>query len=178
MNIATVIGILFGLGILSFATYQSTDSIMVFLNLPGFAIVLGGTIAATFICYPLKEVLQVFRVFIIALQREDLPIGNYISELVYLAKKSSTKGKIQLEKELSGIENYFLQDGLQMLLDGYGKDDIKEIMDVRIQNTYEQEISSAGIFRTMAKFAPAFGIIGTLIGLISMMQAMGADIKA
>ncbi len=178
MNIATVIGIISGLGILSFATYMSTDSIMAFVNFPGFSIVLGGTIAATFICYPLKEVLLVFKVFIAALQREELPTGNYIAELVFLAKKASAKGKIHLEKELSGIENYFLQDGLQMLVDGYGKEEIREIMDVRIQNTCEQEMATAGIVRTMARLAPAFGIIGTLIGLISMMQAMGGDIES
>ena len=178
MNIATVIGIISGLGILSFATFMSTDSVMAFINLPGFAIVLGGTVAATFICYPLKEVLLVFKVFIVALQREELPTGNYIGELVYLAKKASGKGKIHLERELTGIENYFLQDGLQMLVDGYGKAEIKEIMDVRIQNACEQEMATAGIVRTMAKFSPAFGIIGTLIGLISMMQAMGNDIQA
>lgn len=177
MNIATVMGIIFGIGILSYATYMSTDNVKVFLNLPGFAIVVGGTTAATFICYPLKEVMRVFHVFLIALKREELPIGNYIHEIVYLAKEASSKGKIQLEKELAGIENYFLQDGIQLLVDGYSKEEIKEILDSRIYNTYEQEIASAGIFRTMARFSPAFGIIGTLIGLISMMQAMGTDIK-
>lgn len=96
MNIATVVGIIFGLAILSFATFTSTDSIRIFFNPPGIAIVLGGTIAATFICFPLKEVLRVFQVFLIALKREELPIGNYISEIVYLAKKVTTKGTIRL----------------------------------------------------------------------------------
>lgn len=64
-----------------------------------------------------------------------------------------------------------------MLVDGYDKETIREVMNNRIKNTYEQEMSSASIFRTMAKLAPAFGIIGTLIGLISMMQAMGTDIE-
>ena len=57
MNIATVIGIFFGITILGFATYFSTDSVGVFINAPGLAIVLGGTLASTFICFPLKEVM-------------------------------------------------------------------------------------------------------------------------
>ena len=176
MNVATVVGFVFGLAILVFATFTSTDSVAIFFNLPGLAIVLGGTIAATFICFPLKEVLRVFHVFLIALKREDLPIGVYITEIVYMAKMASTKGTIRLEKELAGIENYFLRDGVQMLVDGYDKETIKEVINNRIQNTYEQEMAAAGILRTMAKLSPAFGIIGTLIGLIAMMQAMGNNI--
>lgn len=177
MNIATVIGIFFGIGILFFATYEATSNLNVFINLPGIAIVLGGTIAATFMCFPLKEVMRVFTVFLSALKREELPIGNYIHELVYLANEFLTKGKFHLEKQLNDIENIFLQDAMQMLVDGYSRDEIREILDTRIQQTYEQEMSSAGIFRTMAKFSPAFGLIGTLIGLISMMQTMSTNVR-
>ena len=177
MNIATVIGILFGVGILSFATYEATSNLRVFINLPGLAIVLGGTIASTFMCYPLKEVMRVFSVFFSALKREELPIGNYIHELVYLANELLMKGKVHIEKQLTDIENIFLQDAMQMLIDGYSREEIREILDTRIQQTYEQEMSSAGIFRTMAKFSPAFGLIGTLIGLISMMQTMSTNVK-
>ncbi|CAN2046958.1 chemotaxis protein MotA [Candidatus Magnetomoraceae bacterium gMMP-13] len=176
MNIATIIGIVFGMGILSWATFMSTSNVMIFLNLPSLAIVLGGTTAATFICFPLKDVLRVFKLFLIALKREELPMGNYINAVVFLAKQATQKGQIRLEKELSSIENYFLQDGIQMLVDGYSKDEIKNIMDTRIQNTYEQEMAGVNILRTMAKFSPGFGIIGTLIGLISMMQSMGSDL--
>ena len=178
MNIATIIGFVFGVGILVVATVLSTANALVFINLPGLAIVLGGTAAATFVCFPLKEVMRVFQIFLMALGREELPIGGYVNALVLLARDASTKGKVQLEKKLPGIENEFLKDALQMVVDGYSKEEIKEILDTRIQQTYEQEMSSAGIYRTMSRLSPAFGIIGTLIGLIGMMQAMGADLKA
>ena len=177
MNVATIIGILFGFGVLGFATFFATSSVSVFLNGPGLAIVLGGTAAATFICYPLREVARVFQLFLIALGREELPMGEYVNALVLLAKDSSTKGKIQLEKQLPGIENEYLHDAIQMVVDGYSREEIREILDTRIQQTYEHEMSSAGIYRTMSRLSPAFGIIGTLIGLIAMMQAMGADLK-
>ena len=63
-----------------------------------------------------------------------------------------------------------------MLVDGYSREEIKEILDTRIEQTYQQELSSAGIYRTMAKLAPAYGIIGTLIGLIGMMQSMSVGL--
>lgn len=177
MNIATLIGIISCVAILSAATFMSTSTPMVFLNAPGLAIVLGGTMGATFICYPLREVMRVFSTFVLALAREELPTDEYINELVRLAKEASAKGTIHLEEKLSGMENEFLKGAVQMLVDGYSRDEIREILDTRIQQHYEQEIGSAGIYRTMAKLAPAFGIIGTLIGLIAMLQAMGDDMS-
>lgn len=176
MNVATVLGAVFGLVILAYATFLSTESVGVFLNLPGLAIVLGGTVASTFVCYPLKEVLRVFHTFVMALGREELPIGDYIRELVLLAKRASSQGKIALERDMGGIENQFIKSAVQMLVDGYSRQEMEEILDTRIQQVYEQEMSAAGIFRTMARLSPAFGIIGTLIGLISMMQAMSGDL--
>jgi len=172
VNIATVIGIVFGIAILSCATYFSTDSAGVFINIPGLAIVLGGTLASTFICFPLKEVMRVFNTFLVALRREELPTDNYIEEIVSIARQASTRGKIHLETALPGIENEFLQSAIQMLVDGYSREEIQEILDTRIEQTYQQELSSAGIYRTMAKLSPAYGLIGTLIGLIGMMQSM------
>jgi chemotaxis protein MotA len=176
MNVATIIGIITGIAILCGAAWFSTDSVGVFVNLPGLAIVCGGTIAATFICYPLKEVMRVFGVFMTALGAEELPTANYITVLVNLSKQVSVKGEAHLEQNLQRIENDFLRDGLQMLVDGYSKDELREILDNRIQQSYEQEFAAAGIYRTMARLSPAFGIIGTLIGLIAMMQSMGRDI--
>lgn len=178
MNIATLIGIIAGMTILSVATWFSTSTPMVFVNLPGLAIVLGGSLAATFICYPLREVMRVFQVFLLALGREELPIGAYIDALVAIAKKASAQGTVSLEQTLPGIENEFLRSAVQMLVDGYSREEIREILDTRIQQHYEQEMGSAGIYRTMARFGPAFGIIGTLIGLIGMMQAMQGDIHS
>jgi chemotaxis protein MotA len=176
VNIATVIGIVFGITILGFATYFSTDSVGVFINAPGLAIVLGGTLASTFICFPLKEVMRVFNTFLIALKREELPTDNYIEEIVHIAREASTRGKIHLEKALPGIENEFLQSAIQMLVDGYSREEIKEILETRIEQTFQQEMSSAGIYRTMSKLSPAFGLIGTLIGLIGMMQSMSGGL--
>ncbi|WP_243544926.1 motility protein A [Pseudodesulfovibrio tunisiensis] len=176
MNIATIFGIITGISILCAATYAATDSVGVFINLPGLAIVLGGTIAATFICYPLREVMRVFGLFMTAFTAEELPIGNYIKVLVAVSRDVAAHGEEHLERKLKSIDNEFLRDGLQMLVDGYSKKELEEILNNRIQQYHDQEINAAGIYRTMAGLSPAFGIIGTLIGLIAMMQAMGDDV--
>lgn len=174
MNLATIIGFISGLIMLVYATYSSTDSAAIFFNLPGLAIVLGGVTASLFICYPLKDVARVISLFFVALKREDLPIGNYIHEIQFLARQAASKGTMKLEGELNTIENYFLQDGLQMLVDQRSTEEIKKILGTRIENTYNREMKEAEIFRMAAKLAPAFGLNGTLIGLIAMLQTMGA----
>jgi len=174
VNIATIFGIVAGIFVLCAATYAATDSVQVFLNGPGLAIVLGGTIAATFICYPLREVMRVMGLFVSAFTAEELPIGNYIKDIVEISKNAA-RGEEHIERSLKGMENEFLRDGLQMLVDGYSKAELEEILNNRIQQFHDQETNAAGIYRTMAQLSPAFGIIGTLIGLIAMMQSMGED---
>lgn len=176
MNIATVFGFIAGLGVLAWAVFASTESVGVFLNLPGIAIVLGGTVAATFICYPLKEVVRITSVFLMALSREELPTGTYIHECVAIAEKVSKRGEAALAAELPRTDNEFLKNGLQMVLDGYSAEEIAEILDNRIRQYHAQETGAAGVFRTMSTLSPAFGIIGTLIGLIAMMQSMTGDL--
>lgn len=175
MNIATIVGIIAGIVILCVATYTSTDSVSVFINGPGLAIVLGGTIAATFICYPLREVMRVMGLFMSAFTAEELPIEDYIKDIVGISKNAA-KGDEAVERSLKSIDNEFLRDGLQMLVDGYTKEELEEILNNRIQQYHDQESNAAGIYRTMSTLSPAFGIIGTLIGLIAMMQSMGSDI--
>jgi chemotaxis protein MotA len=178
VNLATIIGFVCGVAILCVATWFATENVGVFINLPGIAIVLGGTIASTFICYPLKEVARILGVFISALKAEELPIGSYIKECVQLSELASKQGEKAIERLLPQIHNDFLKNGLQMLLDGYSKAEIQEILDNRIGQYFDQEMGAAGIYRTMSRLAPAYGIIGTLIGLIAMMQALGSDMSA
>lgn len=179
MNIATVIGILVGIIVLSWSIIDATGNQPgIFWNPYGLAIVLGGVIAATFICYPLKAVIQVFATFVKALRREDLPIITYIEQLMYLAEQAMSRGTVKLEKELSGVENFFLQDALRMLIDQYPIEKIRQFMQNSIINLQNRELEEASIFRTMAKLSPAFGMVGTLIGLIVMFQNLSKDMDA
>jgi len=179
MNIATIIGLVFGLGILIVSAFVSSGGDLArFVDIPGVCIVLGGTFASTFICYPLKNVLGVFGTFLQAMKADELPVVNYINSVVRLAKTATQKGQIQLEKELTQIDNFFLQGAIQMLVDGYSKEEIESILNTRIENIYEQEMNGVEILKTMSGFCPGFGIIGTLIGLINMLSAMGTDMSA
>lgn len=177
MNLATLMGVVCGFGVLAWATYASSPNTAVFLNLPGLAIVFGGTMGASLVCYPMKDVAAMVRAFFLALKRPELPVAQFVNELGGLARAASTQGVISLEKEVASIENDFLRDAVQMLVDGYSREEIEEVLNTRIEQTYEREMAGAQIFRTMARLSPAFGIVGTLIGLINMLQSLGSNLR-
>ncbi|MDA3875936.1 MAG: MotA/TolQ/ExbB proton channel family protein [Halothiobacillus sp.] len=174
MNLTTLIGILSGFGIVIGAIFLSSNNVADYFNLPSLFLVLGGTIAATLISYPLNEVLRVFRIFAIVLRNERLYAERDIAELVEVAKLKFQGEINRADEKLSRIKNPFLRTGTQMVLDGATNEDIMTLLQWRIGRMRAQERAEAQIFRTMATFAPAFGMLGTLLGLINMLHAMDA----
>lgn len=171
MNKSTIIGIILGILLLTAAIADQTGGSKFFINIPGIFIVLGGTAAATFISFPMTTVLQVFKSFTIVFRREPPKLESYIDPIVDLASKARG-GFLALEKEKSRIRDLFLRDAIEMLVDGYPAEEIRNILEQRIFYRNAREKAEADVFRVMAKFAPAFGMIGTLIGLIMLLANM------
>ncbi|NQS97559.1 MAG: MotA/TolQ/ExbB proton channel family protein [candidate division Zixibacteria bacterium] len=174
MNITTVFGILLSFTLLIGAIIIGAGTTDIFINPYGAMIVLGGIFGATLISYPLKDVVRVFWVFFVVFRREEPRLDRYIRLIVNFSTRARS-GMLNLEAELPRIKNLFLRDGIQMLVDGYSSEEIKEMLESRIHYREVRELSEAQIFRTMAAFAPAFGMVGTLIGLIAMLLNMSPE---
>lgn len=181
MNPSTILGMAIGVALLVLTilfdptTLSPVPGSEVYYNREGIkslAIVLIGTLAATFISYPLKEVVRVVRVFWIVFKKEDTQVGESVSQIVALARISASDGVQSLQGQIPRVKNLFMRDGIQMLVDNYPPQSIRELMEVRITSRRAREDAEAAIFRTMAKFAPAFGMLGTLVGLIAMLRNM------
>lgn len=175
MNPSTLLGMFIGLAIVVTAIGLSAEDPANFLNLPGLLLVVGGTVAATLVSYPLHELLRVFRVFGIVLKNERLYAERDVNELVEVAKLKFQGQISRADEKLNRIKNPFLRSGMQMVLDGASSEDLITLMQWRISRMRARERAEAQIFRTMATFAPAFGMLGTLLGLINMLSAMDAD---
>jgi len=144
-----------------------------FINLPGLAIVLGGTFAATLLAYPLRDVVRVFKILWIVLRNEKMYAEDDQRELVEVARQL-VQGRIaNAEDQLNQVQNPFLKTGLQLLIDRTPTEDIAELLEWRILRTKLKERAEAQVYRTMATFAPAFGMLGTLVGLVNMLHGMG-----
>ena len=178
MNIATLIGLMSGLAVLIMAITGSSSDTSIFWNPLGLAVVLGGVVASTFICYPIKDVMHVMSSCFKVFKREDLPVGHYINQITLISRQALGKDILKMESLCDQIDNFFIQDGIRMIVDKYPADRFRQVMETTIENIRAQDMAEAEIFRTMAKLSPAFGMVGTLIGMIVLFQNLNADPSA
>ena len=169
MNPSTLIGMLAGIAMLAIVLVFAAEDPAAFINLPGLAIVLGGTFAATFISYPLREVLRVFGLFKTVLRNERLYTQRDMEELIQISRLWMQGDVRAVEQALKRVKNPFLRTGVQLVIDLTPEEDILDLLHWRISRLRAREHAEAQIFRVMASFAPAFGMIGTLVGLINLM---------
>ena len=177
MDFATLIGLLFGSGLIGYAVFGVSkvlpNGVMTFVDAQSLMIVLGGTIAATAMAFPVKEVLSLLTNLRAVFKGEKNYDRETLKELVELAGVAR-KGTADLEKAVPDIKDFFLKDGVQMIVDGLPEEDIRSIMETRVVNRELREDAEANVFKTMGVFSPAFGMVGTLVGLVAMLFAMGA----
>ncbi|SDL07107.1 chemotaxis protein MotA [Modicisalibacter muralis] len=177
MNASTLIGIVASVLLLACVLLLSADTPTTFINLPGLAIVVAGTLAATFISYPLREVVRVVRLVGVVFRREDSYVEEDVRELVAMARLWFKADIRAVEKALAQTRNSFLRTGVQLVIDNTRESEIIDLLRWRIARLKACELAEAQIFRTMAAYAPAFGMLGTLVGLVNMLENMrGGDL--
>jgi len=173
MNPSTLIGIVVAVVTLAVALAFSATDPSLYINLPGLVVVLGGTCAALFISYPLREVVRVFALVRTVFRGERLDSRRDIDELVAMAQLWMNDDVHKVEQALRQVSNPFLRTGVQLVIDHTPEDQIIELLQWRIARLRAREHAEAQMFRIMAGFAPAFGMLGTLVGLINLMAVLG-----
>lgn len=175
MSLTTLTGLVAGIAVFVGAIIASTNEYGIFLNLPGFAIVLGGTVASTFISFPFEDVRRTFLSTWKIFTKQDVGYTAHVLRFCKWAEMIRSKGISAIEDEAEKLGPSFMKDGLFLLINGYKKEEIKEELESMIQGMVEAQEGQASMFKVMASLAPAFGMIGTLIGLIIMLQNLGPD---
>ncbi len=171
MDIATVLGVFSAFGLVFLAIFMG-GGVQLFINVQALMIVVGGTLGATMINYPLKEVFGVFSVVKKALFTKNIVSNDLIKIFMNFAHKSRKEGILALESELKQVKDNFLIKGVQLSIDGLEPNEIRDILDTELDFIKNRHQLGAEIFTTMGAFAPALGMIGTLIGLVQMLQSM------
>ncbi|WP_144392237.1 motility protein A [Pleionea sediminis] len=172
MNFSTILGIIIGVAIITFVVLISAIDPMSFLNVPGIIIVLGGTLAATMVSYPGKEFFRIFKLIRLVLYDNEVSAKEQIVEIEQLARQWFRDDVRGIERAIESIDNKFLKTGVQLVIDKTPLEDIIDLLHWRITRLRAQEQAEAQMFMSMASFAPAFGMLGTLIGLINMLSIM------
>ncbi|MBM3329498.1 MAG: motility protein A [Calditrichaeota bacterium] len=170
-DLTTLFGILAGVGLVVGAIAAGEGGLF-FLNWPSVMIVFGGTLGATLINYRFSDLLSVFKVLRKAFTGATVNYHATIELLVHLAEKARREGLLSLEREIDLIPDGFTRGGLQFAVDGADPETIRSILEAELAGLEERHKLGQSIFLSMAGFAPAFGMIGTLIGLIQMLQSL------
>lgn len=173
-DIMTSIGMLAGVvcviyGIMVGGTGSIGQRLKIFYDLSSIFITIGGSFAALLINYPLGQLRKMIKVNIEAYKEHTMESGEIIEDFINLSRKARREGLLSLEDGISEIDDSFLKKGLQMVIDGIEPETIKEVMELEIDEMERRHRQGAEMFKAWAAYAPAFGMIGTLIGLIQML---------
>ena len=179
MSINSFIGFIAAFGLFIWSITLSTSNFMVFVSVSSFILVVGGTLAATFLGQEARYVGIGLKAIgsIFLPQRVGRNILNKeVGRIITWGYQAQKEGVVALDAELKKVsKDPFLTFGMEMILSGYAGDDVKENLYRMVDSTYERNTIPAEILKSMAGTAPAFGMIGTLIGLIVMLDTMGSD---
>ncbi len=169
MDLATIIGLVSGT-ILVLSAIMMGPSPVAFINMPSILIVFGGTIAATFIRFPMNVVFSTFKVAGNAFSEKVKPPVELIAKITELAEKSRRDSLLSLENV--PIEDEFLKKGIQLCVDGTEPEVLKETLKAEMDGIIGRHQRGMRIFKGMGSAAPAFGMVGTLVGLVNMLLKM------
>jgi chemotaxis protein MotA len=178
MDIATLVGIVLGIGSIGsgiwLAASAANASMAGFISPSSFAIVFGGMVASVSVAFPLADVLKLGSAIAAVFKGGKDTLGEFVEDAVEVAAVAR-KGTAELEKQVDSIRNPFFRDGVQMVIDGYSLDEITDILNTRIEYREIREKTQASLFKSMGTMAPAWGMIGTLIGLVIMLSGFGGE---
>lgn len=180
MSIATIIAILAAFGLFFGAILMATDNFTIFLSLESFIMVFGGTMSATFISYEPRYVLLSLKMipkimFSPSMGRDLLKaeVGRIIKWAYAVQKNGTPALEQEAGKAVKG--DRFLKFGIDMVVSGYTGQEVREILTNTVETTFGRNTVQVRILNAMAAGAPAFGMIGTLVGLVVMLDSMGGD---
>lgn len=171
MDIGTLFGVVAGCTFVAAAILMH-GKLSDFVDIPGALVAFGGSFSALFVFFPAKTVFGVF----VAVKHclfDQLPDpSGEIRRLMELAALARRDGFLALEKRLPEIDDPFLKRGLEMIIDGYPRAKVEQVLQIELRYIEERHAVAKKMFEQLGASLPAFGMVGTLIGLIEMLHTL------
>ena len=171
MDLATLIGMVISFGMIS-AAIISGSSFVLFLDLASVLIVFGGTLGAVLTQYPLGTVFNIGRVIRKTLIGRTPSTTTILDQFADLSNRARREGILSLESVVGSLHDPYLKTGLQLTVDGLEPESIQAILEAEINSVESRHETGIELMNAFASYAPAFGMLGTVIGLVQMMQTM------
>lgn len=170
MDIASIIGIIGGAACIVMSVLTSGGTLGGIIDIPSVFMTIGGSYAATLIAAPLKMGLGLFKVMGRAFKVPDFGEKTIVTKMVDLSNKARREGILALEDGLDDLEDEFMKNGLRLVVDGTDGAVIRVIMENEMSQIEARHMSWITIINAWAGFAPGFGMMGTVLGLIGMLN--------
>ena len=175
MDIATIVGLVLSIGcVLIAALVGHADLGILLKKYEAFILVFGGTLGATMVSFPMRTFINGARAgFQSAFTEPAYHEREVIGTLVSFAEKARREGLLALENEAQALDDEFMRKGIQLVIDGRDTDIIRKILETEVSFVQERASKAEAVFNTMGGYSPTLGIIGTVLGLIVMLQNLG-----
>lgn len=171
MDLGTVVGLVLTLALLAGAMAMGVG-VGPYIDVPSILIVFGGTTGALLTGFKMEQMKNMVKIFMIAIKPPQENLPELIKKMVDYSTKARRDGILALENDANNESNTFLRKGLSMAVDGNEPDNIRDLLEIEMEQTSARHKNNADIFDRMAGFAGSMGMIGTLIGLVAMLLNM------
>lgn len=169
MDIATIIGIAGAFVFLLLGIVFAGGSLLLFFDPTSIMVTIGGSFSAVLASYPFTYILGITKIIRFAFFAPDFNAKDMIITLVSFSEKARREGLLALEDDLDELDDVFLKTGIQLVVDGTDPEIVRKIMETELEYMISRHDKGRKLFEDWALLAPAFGMIGTLMGLILMM---------
>jgi chemotaxis protein MotA len=169
-DLGTLIGLFAGITIIIIGILQSGGKLFWFFSFNSILIVVGGTLAATMVNLPLKAVKNIFNILKNVFKGEAYDYVGIINEIVEKAQKARKDGLLSLEADLPNMREGFFKNGIELAINERESSRLRTFLNLEMNNIASRHIAGQELFLYMGSYAPAFGMLGTVLGLIVMMN--------
>ncbi|MBQ3067808.1 MAG: MotA/TolQ/ExbB proton channel family protein [Oscillospiraceae bacterium] len=173
MNFSFTLGIIVSVGLVVASMLSGNGSFSIFVDFNSFLIVFGGVVGVLIACYDIKDILFSLKYLKVLFLNEKKYIpSKYVEQLRELAQEARMNGILSLENKANGIDDEFLKDALLMVVDAVDSEKIRNTLEMSVEASTADDMKAYNFYIKGSTLAPAFGMIGTLIGLIGMLNNM------
>lgn len=177
MDLASIIGVLLALFMMAVSVVMGGGSFASFWDTASVLMVFGGTLGAVLVCFSLRHVMMLPKVMRKIFFNKPINQRELVDTMVQLSEVARREGLLALESRLADIQNPFIRLGVQMAVDGTRPEVIEDVLKTDIEAVAMRHREGKGMVDQIGRFGPAFGMIGTLLGLIIMLGNMSDPSK-
>ncbi|HUR28786.1 MAG TPA: motility protein A [Planctomycetota bacterium] len=179
MDLSTILGFALGLGLIAWSMMHGggLSGLALFVHPPAFAVVFGGSLAAVMIHFRLEDVKGLFKIILRAFLYPIPTPTKEIDRIIEYTNLARKEGLLALESKLREVDDKFFAKGIQLVIDGFSADTVREILEVDAEVEKQRHASGKRMLEQFGTFAPAFGMVETLIGLVQMLSNLSDPSK-